>query len=135
MQGSAVQLETTVLNDLDEKLHNMASIFLGSPQLVRVIYNAPADILAEQPFAYYVLFMCSHAYHMRQRKILSDNEWSGWLQWMKNAFRYGSILKRWREDQMETWFDPSFRTFINSEIIGSDFVSKQETSVSTAQPS
>jgi hypothetical protein len=112
-----IDLETRVLNDLDEKLHNMASIFLDDPKLVKVIYNAPSEIGRETPFGYYVLFMCAHAYRMRERKVLSDNEWTGWLQWMKNAFQYGTIGKDWKDGGMELWFDPSFRDFVNRELI------------------
>jgi hypothetical protein len=28
------------------------------------------------------LNMWSHAYDMRERKVLSENEWNGWLYWM-----------------------------------------------------
>jgi len=62
---------------------------------------------------------------MRERKILSDNEWAGWLQWIKNAFRYGTIGKYWKVYEMETWFDPSFQKFVNTEIIVPQPDSKQ----------
>jgi len=119
LKEMSVDLETRVMNDLTEKLHGLISLFIESPKLVRMIYDAPFEITEEMPFAYYVQFICAHAYHMRERGILSDNDWEGWLNWMKNAFRYGSIGKHWKENQMETWFDPSFRNFINTEIIGS----------------
>ncbi|MGI0086019.1 MAG: hypothetical protein ACREBQ_13150 [Nitrososphaerales archaeon] len=97
-QSIALDLETRVLNDLDEKLHHLVEIFIGSPEFVKIIYNVPSNISSELPVSYYVLFMCSHVYHMHQRKVLSDNEWTGWLQWMKNAFKYGTMRntgKRW----------------------------------------
>ena len=28
---------------------------------------------------------------MRQKNALNDEEWTGWLHWMKNCFKYGSI--------------------------------------------
>ncbi|TLZ67908.1 MAG: hypothetical protein E6K09_04945 [Methanobacteriota archaeon] len=70
-------------------------------------------------FAFYVMFFCSHAYHMRQRGILSDNDWAGWLQWTKNAFRSGRLGKYWKEAEMQAWVDPAFREFINREVLGS----------------
>jgi hypothetical protein len=54
---------------------------------------------------------------MRLLKILSDNEWAGWLQWMKNSFQYGDMGKNWKDAEMEAWFDPSFRDFVNKEIL------------------
>jgi len=82
-----------------------------------MIYDLPGKDTPEHAFAYYVNFLCSHIYHMRQREVLSDNEWEGWLQWMKNAYRYGTIGKYWKENEMESWFDPSFRNFMNNEIL------------------
>jgi len=32
----------------------------------------------------------AYLYAMRQRKVLDDNEWAGWLQWMKYAFHRGT---------------------------------------------
>jgi hypothetical protein len=69
-------------------------------------------------FAYYILYMCAHAFHMRQRKVLSDNEWSGWLRWMRSAFEEGMIREHWETSiEPEKWFDPAFQDFIDNEII------------------
>jgi len=68
--------------------------------------------------AYYILYMCAHAFHMCQSQVLSDNEWAGWLQWMKTAFAEGEILDYWKKYvQPEKWFDPAFIAFINKEVI------------------
>jgi hypothetical protein len=56
---------------------------------------------------------------MRERKIISDNEWIGWLQWMKNDFAQGTIRRDWVNLKMGQWFDPRFRDFIDNEIIAS----------------
>lgn len=125
LKSFTLDMETRVLNDLDEKLHNMGSMFVDSPELIKTIYDIPSEITSDVPFAFYILFMWSHAYHMRERKILSDNEWAGWLQWIKNAFRYGTIGKYWKVYEMETWFDPSFQKFVNTEIIVPQPDSKQ----------
>jgi hypothetical protein len=36
------------------------------------------------------------AFHTLQRNVLSNNEWAGWLQWMKTAFEEGEILEYWK---------------------------------------
>ena len=55
---------------------------------------------------------------MRQRKVVSDNEWTGWLRVMKSCFDQGKIRKYWESDlELEKWFDPAFEEFINKEII------------------
>ena len=67
--------------------------------------------------AYYILFICSHVYAMRQRKVLNDNEWTRWLKWMRNCFKYGTIGEQWEQIESERWFNPDFENFLNEEII------------------
>ena len=116
MQSLSVDVQTKVLNDLDEKVRKMAEIIIEKPSMQKVIYKLekPSDELA---FAYYILFICSHAYAMRQRKVLNEHEWTGWLQWMKNCFKYGTIGEQWKQIQAERWLNPDFENFLNEEII------------------
>jgi hypothetical protein len=116
MQSLSVDVQTKVLNDLDEKVRKMAEIIIEKPSMQKVIYKLekPSDELA---FAYYILFICSHAYAMRQRKVLNDHEWTGWLQWMKNCFKYGTIGEQWKQIQTERWLNPDFENFLNEEIM------------------
>jgi hypothetical protein len=47
---------------------------------------------------------------MRQRKILNDNEWVGWLRWMKSAFEQGTIREIWENQiEMEKWLILRFK--------------------------
>src|SRR5947209_9637666 len=122
IQALKTDTEARVVNDLDEKLHRMGEIFMEKPEFVRILNDdaAISNFGAEVAFAFYVMFFCSHAYHMRQRGILSDNDWEGWLQWTKNAFRSGRLGKYWKEAEMQAWVDPAFREFVNREILGSN---------------
>jgi hypothetical protein len=115
MQSLSVDIQTKVLNDLDEKVRKMCEIIVEKPSMQRVIYELekPSDELA---FAYYILFICSHAYAMRQRKVLNDDEWTGWLRWMRNCFKYGTIGEHWKQELSERWFHPDFENFINKEV-------------------
>src|SRR5919206_4673643 len=116
MQSLSIDVQTKVLNDLDEKVRKMAEIIVEKPSMQKVIYKLekPSDELA---FAYYILFICSHAYAMRQRKVLNDDEWTGWLQWMRNCFKYGTIGEQWKQIQSERWLNRNFEDFLNEEII------------------
>ena len=116
MQSLSIDVQTKVLNDLDEKVRKMAEIIVEKPSMQKVIYKLenPSDELA---FAYYILFICSHAYAMRQRKVLNDDEWTGWLQWMRNCFKYGTIGEQWKQIQSERWLNRNFEDFLNKEII------------------
>ena len=115
MQSLSVDIQTKVLNDLDEKVRKMCEIIVEKPSMQRVIYKLekPSDELA---FAYYILFICSHAYAMRQRKVLNDDEWTGWLLWMRNCFKYGTIGEHWKQELSERWFHTDFENFINKEV-------------------
>jgi hypothetical protein len=80
MRNLSVNIETKVLNDLDEKTHGLAEMLVHRPELVKLLNKKhQSSQTPELVFAYYILFTYSYAFHMRQRKILSDNEWAGWL--------------------------------------------------------
>jgi hypothetical protein len=119
IQALRTDTEARVVNDLDEKLHRMGEIFMEKPEFVRVLNDdqAVGNFGAEVAFAFYVMFFCAHAYHMRQRGILTDNDWAGWLQWTKNAYQSGRLGRYWKEAEMQAWVDPAFRDFVNREIL------------------
>jgi hypothetical protein len=54
---------------------------------------------------------------MRQRKVLRDNEWAGWIRSIRAAFKKGTIGDYWKTIEPENWFDPEFQNFIDSEIV------------------
>ena len=101
---------------LKRKVRNMAEIIIEKPSLQKVMYKLekPSEELA---FAYYILFISSHAYAMRQRNVLNNNEWTRWLRWMRNSFKYGTISEHWKLTESENWFDPSFQVFVNKELV------------------
>ena len=53
-----------------------------------------------------------------REELLDDNEWAGWLQWMRNCFRRGTIREIWKQIEPDGWFNPAFQKFLNAEIIG-----------------
>ena len=56
---------------------------------------------------------------MHQRKVVSDNEWTGWLRMMRSRFEQGKLRECWESDlELEKWFDPSFQKFVNKELAG-----------------
>jgi hypothetical protein len=66
IQGLSMDVETKVLNDLGEKIHRIGEKLIERPTLGRVITNIQAGRWSEElPFAYYVLYIWSHAYDMR----------------------------------------------------------------------
>jgi hypothetical protein len=118
MQSLSVDIETKVLNDLDEKMHGLTRMAVERPELIRIVSNVEADLTEEIAFTYHLLHTFAHTYHMYQRKVVSDNEWTGWLRMMRSCFEQGKIREYWESDlELEKWFDPAFEEFINKELI------------------
>jgi hypothetical protein len=118
MQKLSTDIETKVLSDLDEKIHDLTKIAVEKPQLIKIVSNVESDVSEEIAFTYHLLHSFAHIYHMRQRKVVSDNEWTGWLRVMNSCFDQGKIREYWESDlELEKWFDPAFEEFINKEII------------------
>jgi hypothetical protein len=53
---------------------------------------------------------------MYERKVLNDNEWFGWVQWMRSCFRLGTIKEHWKQIQQSQWYDPIFEEFVNNTM-------------------
>ena len=99
-----------------EKMHRLEEHMLEHPELARVINNVQS-LSPEGVYAFDVLNVFSHAHDMRERKVLNDNEWYGWVEWMHTCFRLGTIKEYWKRIQESKWYDPVFEDFINKEIV------------------
>jgi hypothetical protein len=121
-------IETKVLNDLAQRMQALHQIVIERPQLIKVIskVNKQGKVWSpEAAFTYDILFTFAHVFHMRQRKVLSENEWTGWLRWMKSSFEQGEIMEIWESTiEMEKWFDPAFQQFVDKELIPSTHKNK-----------
>lgn len=120
MQSISIDLETKILNDLDDKINGLTHKMIENPNLIKVVNKDDKDFTSELAFSYHILYTFAHAFHMYQRKVVSDNEWSGWLRWIKSSFQYGTLYDIWKNNiELEKWFDPAFQKFINDVIIPS----------------
>ena len=119
VRAMSVDLESRVLNDLDEKRYRISELMLEKPGLISVVAGPTSGSRPEHVVAYMVAMVCAHAHHMRERKIISDNEWLGWEQWIRNDFTQGTVGRDWVELNLGQWFDPSFREFIDKEMLAS----------------
>lgn len=115
LQSLSIDTQTRGLNDLGEKYLKMVERVMEDPSIQRVI-DKEVNLSKEGAYSYYILWICSHAYAMRKRNILDDNEWAGWLQWMRHIFRRGAIKEEWKQIEQDKWFNPDFRNFLNTEI-------------------
>ncbi|HXP50328.1 MAG TPA: hypothetical protein VN922_10255 [Bacteroidia bacterium] len=112
----SLDTETKVLSDLDEKMHRLEEHLLERPELARVINNVQS-LSPEGVYSFDVLNVFSHAHDMRERKVLNDTEWHGWVEWMRTCFRLGTIKENWKRIQESKWYDPAFENFINKEVV------------------
>ena len=118
MEVLSVDIETKVLSDLDLRLHEITHLMIDRPELTKVVSKDESDWSSDVAYAYHILFTFAHVLHMRERNILSDNEWTGWLRWMKSAFEQGMIKDIWKSKiEMEKWFDPAFQEFVDRELV------------------
>jgi len=118
MQKLSTDIETKVLSDLDDKSNELTRLAIEKPQLMKIFSDVDSDLTEEFAFTYHVLYTFAHAYHMYQRGVVSDNEWTGWLRRMRTCFEQGKIREYWEGDlELEKWFDPAFEDFINNEIV------------------
>ncbi len=117
IQSLSIDTQTRGLNDLGEKYLKRVERAMEDPSIQRVIDNE-VKLSQEGAYSFYILWICSHAYAMRKRHILHDNEWAGWLQWMRHIFRRGTIKETWNQIESDKWFNPDFQNFIDTEIVG-----------------
>jgi hypothetical protein len=118
MEALSVDIETKILSDLDLRIREITRMMIDRPELIKVVSKAESNWSSDVAYSYHILFTFAHVLHMRKRNVLSDNEWTGWLRWMKSAFDQGTIKDIWKSKiEMEKWFDPAFQEFIDKEII------------------
>jgi hypothetical protein len=77
MQVLSVDIETKILSDMDERIHELTKMGVERPELIRVINNVERDLSSDVAYSYHILYTFAHVYHMRQRGVLGDNEWTG----------------------------------------------------------
>jgi hypothetical protein len=128
MQKLSIDIETKVLSDLDEKIHDLTKMAVEKPQLIRIVSNVnESDLTEEIAFTYHLLHTFAHAYHLHQRRVVSDNEWTGWLRMMRSCFEQGKVREYWESGlELEKWFDPAFEDFIDNEIVRKTTSPKQK---------
>ena len=128
MQSLSVDIETKILNDLDERIHGLTQMAVERPELIKVMSNVnESDWSSEVAYTYHILYTFAHVFHIHQRKVVSDNEWTGWLRWMKSAFKEGKISEYWKNNvEVEKWFDPAFQEFINKELLTTPVATKKQ---------
>ncbi len=118
LRRSKSDLEMKIQTYLDEKLNSLFGIFLSNPEALQTIYDDSPISIAQLTLAHKIISFSSEIYQMRQRKLLGDNQWESWFKMMKNVFRWKMVKEQWKSSPVPTWFDASFREFVDKELIG-----------------
>jgi hypothetical protein len=116
VQSLSIDTQTRGLNDLGEKFLKIVERAAEDKSIQGVLDNE-VKYSREEAYSFYILWVCSHAYAMRKRNVLDDNEWVGWLQWMRHIFRRRTIKEWWKQLEPDKWFNPDFQYFINAEVV------------------
>jgi hypothetical protein len=117
METLSVDIETKILSDLDLRIREITRLMIDRPELIKVVSKVESNWSSDVAYSYHILFTFAHVLHMRKRKVLSDNEWTGWLRWMRSAFDQGAIKDIWKSKiELEKWFDPAFQEFVDKEL-------------------
>ena len=103
MQELSIDIETKIINDMDETIHELTGIMIWRPELIKVVDNVQRHLSSDVAYAFHILYTFAHAYHMRQRGVVSA--------------RHGTINEIWKNNvDVEKWFDPAFQEFIDKEL-------------------
>ena len=69
-QTLSIDIETKILNDLDDKLHGITQMGVERPELIKVISNIQSKLVPEVAYisyfsyTYHILYTFAHAFHM-----------------------------------------------------------------------
>ncbi len=81
IQDRAIDTETKILRDLDDKIHRINIMSFQHPELAKVQTNR--QIRLDTIYAFDLLLVYQQAFKMYQRRVLNDNDWYDWIM-MKN---------------------------------------------------
>ena len=97
--------------------YGLSYIVLERPGRTKYL-NTQSDSTSHESFNYHVLYTFAHAFELYKKNKLEENEWNKWLEIMKITFKCHSLSAILKKDtELEEWLDPSFRHFLNNEIV------------------
>lgn len=74
MHSLSVDLETKILNDLDDKFVALTRVGMKYPELIKVKSKSESKNTPELEFSYNILYTLAHGFHIRQREVVGDND-------------------------------------------------------------
>jgi hypothetical protein len=115
LEAQVRALEAQTLSDFNEELYRLDASLMEHPQFFRLISSNPSE---EKLFAFYILNVFCHTHDMNERGLMIGEEWEGNLQWMKMAFKNGTVGDYWKNDpEFRLSYDKGFRDFVDNVLL------------------
>ena len=78
MQKLSTDIESKILNDLDDKMHHLSELAVARPNLAEIFDRNAGSQSPKVACAMYALNVFPYAFRMHPRRILRKNELNGW---------------------------------------------------------
>src|ERR671939_1580704 len=69
MQALSMDIETKILNDMDERIHGLTQMAVERPELIRVVNNVERDLSSDVAYSYHICI------HLHMLIICVKEEW------------------------------------------------------------
>jgi hypothetical protein len=71
MRALSIDIETKILNDLDERIHGITQMGVEHPELIKVVSNVPSEYSSPYvPFAYHIPYTFAHSHTIFHTHLL-----------------------------------------------------------------
>ena len=67
MQKLSIDIETKIINDLDERIHDLTGIMIWRPELIKVVDNVQRDLSSDVAYAFHIVYLCTCLSHASTR--------------------------------------------------------------------
>lgn len=81
------------------------------------ILSLPNNCTNDEALGYHLLNTFAEAFEKRRNHEIDDNQWQSWKSWMNLSVQHKSMIKIWKDVELQHYFDPVFTKFMNVEIL------------------
>lgn len=81
------------------------------------VLSIPDKCTNDEALGYHLLNTFAEVYRRRRNHEIDDLQWQSWKNWMNLAVQHRSMIKIWKDVELQRYFDPMFTKFMNTEIL------------------
>jgi hypothetical protein len=86
MKILSADIETKILNDIDERMREITQIGVERPELIKVISNISANYSSPEVLLLIIFYTHMHVYSICGKRSIKRYRMDRWLRYMKSAF-------------------------------------------------